>query len=69
MIGGTVCAVVLSTNVAALFYPPGTVSETFRVKMFDLLLVLTGICSAWLFGGRAEPPKVTSGAENPPTAK
>jgi hypothetical protein len=59
MLCGTVCLVVLASFVAALFYPPNTVSETFRAEMFKLLIFMLGVVSGWLLAARngAMPPK------------
>lgn len=62
IIAATVCTVILASVIGALFHPPGSVSETFRLKIFELLIYLMGIVSGWLLRGTdkeppAEPPK------------
>ena len=57
ILAGTVCVVILASVVGTLFYPPGTVTETFRVKIFDLLIYIMGLVSGWLLGRNPEPPK------------
>ena len=56
MLCGTVCLVILSSVIATLFYPPNTVSETFRTKMFELLIYILGVVSGWLLN-KSDPPK------------
>jgi hypothetical protein len=65
ILASTVCIVLSSSVVVALFYAPGTVTETFRLKIFEMLIYILGIISGWLMGtsknGRQpptnEPPK------------
>ena len=61
ILASTVCIVIVATVIGAIFYPPGTVTETFRVKMFELLIYILGIVSGWLLGKGTE--------ENPPEQK
>lgn len=56
VLAGTVCLVMLSSIGAAIFYPPGTVTETYRLKIFELLIYILGIVSGWLLGRTPEPP-------------
>ncbi len=55
ILASTICAVVLATVIAALFRPPESITETFRVKIFELLVYIIGIVSGWLLRGDKEP--------------
>lgn len=59
ILAGTVCLVLTSSIVTAMFYPPGTVTETFRLKIFELLIYILGIISGWLLSKGNEPPGPT----------
>lgn len=55
----TVSLVLIISTAAALFYPPGTVTETFRQKIFEILIFIVGTVSGWLLG-KAEPTQPPS---------
>ena len=57
MLCGTVCTVISASVVAALFYPPGTVTETFRTKIFEILIYILGTVSGFLLGKGNEKDK------------
>jgi hypothetical protein len=60
LLAGTVCLILSASTIAALFYPPGTVTETFRLKVFEILIYIMGIVSGWLMGKDApKPPEGT----------
>ena len=50
MLCGTVCLVILSFVAASIFYPPNTINEVSRVKLFELLIYILGIVSGYLIG-------------------
>lgn len=52
----TVCLILLATVVGFLFYPPGTVTETARVKTYEILVYILGVVSGWLLS-KETPPK------------
>jgi hypothetical protein len=60
VLAGTVCLVLSTSIISAMFYPPGTVTETFRLKIFELLIYILGIVSGWLLGRGSEPPPPTT---------
>ena len=59
MLCATICIVVLSSSIAALYHPPGTVTDGFRDNIFDLLNFIVGTVAGYLLGTSAskEPPK------------
>ena len=57
ILASTFCVIMLAGVATALLYPPGTVTETFRDKIFELLIYMLGIVSGWLLGRDASTPK------------
>ena len=55
MFAGTYCLVLLAAVGASLFYPPGTVRETFTIEIFKMLATIAAITATLL--ALKEPPK------------
>ncbi len=51
----TCCLVILASVATALLYPPGTVTETFRMEIFKLLYLIIGVVSGWLVKASEQP--------------
>lgn len=66
MLTGTVCAVILTFIIATALQPPNTLSETSRVKTFELLIYILGIVSGYLLGKTDEPPPPPKPPEKKP---
>lgn len=56
MLCTTVCVVILTFVIGSMFYPPNTINETSRVKIFELLTFIIGIVSGYLLGKGESPP-------------
>ncbi len=54
MIASTVCICLIVPVIVGVFHV-GEVSETFRVKTFDLILFLAGVVNGWLLASKDKP--------------
>ena len=55
----TICLILLSSVIVALFHPPGSVSETFRAKTFEVITFILGMVGGWLLSKGEQPPPKT----------
>jgi hypothetical protein len=60
MLASTVCFIMVTSTVAAFFRPPDQISDVFRQKMFEVILVIVGA----LVGHLAR-----NGTKSPPTGE
>ncbi len=54
MLAATVSFILISGAIAAYFRPPDQVTDTFRQRMFEAMLVLIGIVSGFMLRGGNE---------------